>query len=287
MVKLTIFAIAAVVGLIPAPQSVPSSRVSVYVSVVDAAGRPITDLQAGDFEIRDRGKPRPVEAFVPSVASRSVVVLLDVSTSMTAMLDQLLFGAEAVLTQLPPEDRVRLGTFSGTIQLGPVITGSRRAAIQALRQGLRPGGPSRLYDAVFASMEVMASEPDRRLVLVMTDGDDTTSRQSFDDLVKRAQAEDQAVFAMAFDEMTPGRFTFPSRTLMRLAAETGGGYVEWRSGGLNQAAGQLIGQLRSEYRLEFTPVELDGKRHKLEVVVKRKGVRVRARPSFIAGRSGT
>lgn len=148
------------------------------------------------------------------------------------MVNQLLFGAEAVLTELPPQDRVRLGTFSSSIQLGPAITGSRLDAIRSLRQGLKPVGPSALYDAVASSMEAMAGETDRRVVLVLTDGLDTSSRRGFQQVIQRAQEEDQAVFAMAFRDTSPmNRFPFSQtqrasfRALMRLAAETGGGYI--------------------------------------------------------------
>jgi hypothetical protein len=58
--------------------------------------------------------------------------------------------------------------------------------------------------------------------------------------------------------------------------------VEWKGGDLNEPTARLIGQLRAEYRLEFTPADFDGKRHALNVVVKRQGVRVFVRRGFIA-----
>jgi hypothetical protein len=73
--------------------------------------------------------------------------------------------------------------------------------------------------------------------------------------------------------------------LIRHAAETGGVFLEWREGNPAQAAGQLTDQMRAEYRLEFTPTELDGKRHSLKVEVKRKGVRVFLRRNFVAANS--
>ena len=290
--RLTILAAAAGVAVILPPQAAPAPRVSVHVGVVDAMGRPVTDLQAADFEVRDSGTPRPVEAFLPTVPSRSVVVLLDVSASMSRMVDQLVFAAEAVLTELPPQDRVRLGTFSRTLQLGPVITGNRLDAIRSLRQSLKPVGPSALYDAVASSMEAMAGETGRRVVLVLTDGLDTSSRRGFPQIIEPAQRDDQAVFSLAFRDTSPRTGAPVSQTqrahfraLMRLAAETGGVFVEWNAGRLNQAVGRLIGELRSEYKLEFTPVDRRAysNRHKLVVVVKRKVVRVRAREYFLIG----
>jgi Ca-activated chloride channel homolog len=290
--RLTILAAAAGVAIVLPPQAAPAPRVSIHVGVVDAMGRPVTDLQAADFEVRDSGTPRPVEAFLPTVPLRSVVVLLDVSASMSRVVNQLLDAAEAVLRGLPPQDRVRLGTFSRSLQLGPVITGSRLDAIRSLRQGLKPAGPSALYDAVASSMEAMAGETGRRVVLVLTDGLDTNSRRGFPQVIEPAQRDDQAVFSMAFRDTSSVNGVPVSqmqrahyRALMRLAAETGGVFVEWNGGRLNHAVERLIGELRSEYKLEFTPVDRRayGNRHKLQVVVKRTDVRVRAREYFVIG----
>jgi VWFA-related protein len=281
MARIAVFVVAAATGLVPQASPIPPAR-SVHVRVVDDKGQPVTDLQRADFEIRDNGQRRPVEGFAPHVPQRAVVVLLDVSGSMTGLADALMSGAESVLTGLPASDRVRLGTFSDRLQLGPVIRGSRLDALKSLVGGLQSDRWGALYDALLSTMEVIATDTERRVIILMTDGDDSRSKRTLNDVVQQAQALDMAVFALVFPRALPNVPKVDLYETRRLAAETGGGFVEWKGGDVSSAAGPLIGQLLSEYRLDFTPIELDGKRHRLEVIVKRKGTRVVAPRNFVA-----
>ena len=285
MARIIVLAIA-LLNFVPASQPTPPGRVTIHLSVLDAKGGPVTDLQAADFEIRDKGKLRPVEVFTTDVPVRSVIVLLDISGSMTPWFDALPAAAAAVLTDLPPTDRVRLGAFAVRLQLGPVISGNRLDALQTFRSALNLDGPapSALYDAVISSLETLAGDVGRRVVVLLTDGGDSSSRRRPSDVLERAQALDAAIFVLAFPErrdISPSPGT-DLRIQVRDATETGGGYVEWKGGNLNEATARLIGQLRAEYRLEFTPADIDGKRHALDVVVKKQGVRVFVRRRFIA-----
>jgi hypothetical protein len=177
MARIIVLAIA-FLNFVPVSQPTPPGRVFIHLSVLDGKGRPVTDLQAADFEIRDQGKLRPVEAFTTDVPVRSVVVLLDISGSMTPWLDALPAAAGAVLTDLPPTDRVRLGAFASRLQLGPVISGDRLDALQTFRSGLKLDGPrpSALFDAVVSSLEPPASQSDtsRKLAGVMWSGREAT-----------------------------------------------------------------------------------------------------------------
>jgi Ca-activated chloride channel family protein len=263
----------------PAPGSV-----SVHLSVIDDQNQPVTGLRATDFEIRDKGQRRPVEGFTADLPVRSVVVLLDVSASMVTSFDALAVAAKAVLTDLPAGDSVRLGAFADRLQLGSVITGSRVEALEKFRSGVQLGNSSSLYDALTTSIEALAGDAGRRAVVLITDGGDTSSRRNHRDVVERAQALDVAIYALVFPgpPMIRSNLGAKFQIQARLATDTGGSFVEWKGGTPNEAAVQLIRQLRAEYRLEFLPASLDGKRHALEVVVKKKGMRVFVRRGFIA-----
>jgi Ca-activated chloride channel family protein len=190
----------ATLTLVPVLQPVPAGRVAIHVRVVDQQGRPITDLQASDFEIRDKGRARPVESFAAAVPARSVVVLLDTSTSMTTRIDALLAATGTVLTALPASDSVRLGKFANRTHVMPVISGSRADAFRAFRSGLTVGGSSALYDALLDSIDLLAGDDRRRAIVLMTDGGDTSSRRQEDDVLARAQALDVAVSVLAFPD---------------------------------------------------------------------------------------
>ena len=260
--------------------------VPVYATAVDSAGRLVSDLQQQDFEIYDDGKKQEVTIFRSDVQPLSVVVMLDTSGSMTANLDLLKNAAEKFVIRLLPFDRARIGSFSDKIDLSPAFTSDRDALVRYLHEDVDFGNPTRLWDAAAVSMDALAEETNRRVVLLFTDGDDTASTQhSLRDVMRRAQAEDFMVYGIGFRSRVMGTITRPDPGLKKLATETGGGYFELKtSDELNATFSAVADELHRQYVLGFTPTTLDGKVHKLSVVARRPGMTVRARTSYVADR---
>jgi VWFA-related protein len=258
--------------------------VPIYATVVDGSGRLVPDLTQGDFEIYDEGRRQEISIFRSDVQPLSVVVMLDTSGSMTVHLDLLKHAAENFVIRLLPFDRARVGSFSDKIDLSPQFTSDRDALIRYLREGVDFGNPTRLWDAGMASMDALSEETNRRVVLLFTDGDDTASQDaSLGDLLRRAQAEDVMFYGIGLRSQVMGRSTRPDPGLRRLATETGGGYFELRSTDeLGSTFGRVADELHRQYVLGFTPENLDGKVHKLEIEVKRPGMTVRARKTYVA-----
>jgi Ca-activated chloride channel family protein len=258
--------------------------VPVYATVLDADGRLVADLQQSDFEIYDEGKKQDLTIFRSDVQPLSAVVMLDTSGSMTANLELLKNAAEKFVIRLLPFDRARIGSFSDKIDLSPEFTGDRDALVRYLHEDVDFGNPTRLWDAAYVSMETLAQEKNRRVVLLFTDGDDTASQEhSLRDCIRRAQADDFMVYGIGFRSRVMGSETRPDPGLKRLAEETGGGYFELRrSDELNATFSHVADELHRQYVLGFAPTVLDGKTHKLSVVVKRPGMSVRARTSYVA-----
>lgn len=260
--------------------------VPIYATVVDSAGRLIPDLERQDFEVYDEGKKQELSIFLTDVQPVSVVVMLDTSGSMTANLELLKNAAEKFVIRLLPLDRAMIGSFSDKIVLSPGFTNNRDALVRYLHEEIDFGNPTRLWDAAFASMDALAKETNRRVVLLFTDGDDTDSHQhSFGDVLRRAQAEDYMVYGIGFRSRVFGSVTRPDPGLKKLATETGGGYFELRtSDELNSTFSRVADELHRQYVLGFTPAVLDGKTHKLNVAVKKPGMTARARKGYVADR---
>ena len=258
--------------------------VPVYATAVDKAGRLVSDLQQQDFEIYDDGKKQEIAIFRSDVQPLSVVLMLDTSGSMTANLELLKNAAEKFVIRLLPFDRARIGSFSDKIDLSPAFTSDRDALVRYLHEDVDFGNPTRLWDAAAVSMDALAEETNRRVVLLFTDGDDTASQQhSLRDVMHRAQAEDFMVYGIGFRSHVMGTVTRPDPGLKKLAAETGGGYFELKtSDELNSTFSAVADELHRQYVLGFTPASLDGKIHKLNVVSTRPGITVRARTSYVA-----
>jgi len=213
-------------------------------------------------------------------------VTLDFSFSMNNNLDLLRAAAEQFFLRMLPADKGQVGAFSDKIMFSGKFTNDRDDLIMALKD-LQYGNPTRLYDAIDMSIDLLDDASGRKVVLVFTDGDDTASRRSFGDILTKARDKEVMVYAIGLQSeffngarMARSR---PSTALRKLADETGGGYFELKkTAELAPTFTRVMQELHSLYALGFSPANLDGKEHKLEVKVK--SGTARARRSYIASR---
>jgi Ca-activated chloride channel homolog len=288
----TVVAIAALAGsLVVAAQDQPIFKsnvrtVPIYATVVDPSGRLVPDLEQGDFQILDNGKPADVTLFSNESQPFTAVVMLDTSASMTANLKLLNRAAEQFLLRLLPVDKAQVGAFNDKIQLSGTFTNNRDELIGALND-LYFGNPTRLNDGIAAGLDALQGIDGRRVVLVFTDGEDTSSKTGFKTVLERARDEEVMVYSIGLEsEFFNGMRivkTRPSRDLRRIADETGGGYFELvKTADLAPTFSRVAQELRSQYLIGFAPAALDGKVHKLDVKVTKPGMTVRARRSYLA-----
>jgi Ca-activated chloride channel homolog len=260
--------------------------VPIYATVVDTNGRLVPSLEQKDFSVLDNGKPAEMLLFSNESQPFTAVVMLDTSASMTANLKLLNRAAEQFLLRLLPVDRAQVGAFNDKIQLSGTFTNNRDELIGALND-LYFGNPTRLNDGIAAGLDALKGVDGRRVVLVFTDGEDTSSRIGFKTVMERARDEEVMVYSIGleseyFNGMRVVR-SRPSRDLRKISDETGGGYFELqKTDELSPTFTRVAQELRSQYLIGFAPVALDNKVHKLEVKVNRPGMTVRARKSYLA-----
>jgi Ca-activated chloride channel family protein len=260
--------------------------VPIYATVVDSSGRLVPDLERGDFSILDNGKPAELSLFSNESQPFSAVVMLDTSASMTANLKLLNRAAEQFLLRLLPVDKAQVGAFNDKIQLSGTFTNDRDELISALND-LYFGNPTRLNDGIAAGLDALNGIDGRRVVIVFTDGEDTSSKLGFKTVMERARDEEVMVYSIGLEsEYFNGVRVVrsrPSRDLKKISDETGGGYFELlKTADLAPTFTRVAQELRSQYLIGFAPVALDGKVHKLDVKVSRPGMVVRARKSYLA-----
>jgi Ca-activated chloride channel family protein len=260
--------------------------VPIYATVLDSNGRLVPDLERADFSITDNGKPADVTLFSNESQPFTAVVMLDTSASMTANLKLLNRAAEQFLLRLLPVDKAQVGAFNDKIQLSGMFTNNRDELIAALND-LYFGNPTRLNDAIGASLDVLKGVDGRRVILVFTDGEDTASRIGFKTVLERARDEEVMVYSIGLEsEYFNGQRVVrsrPTRDLRRISEETGGGYFELqKTADLAPTFTRVAQELRSQYLIGFAPAALDGRVHKLDVKVVKPGMTVRARRSYLA-----
>jgi VWFA-related protein len=281
-----------------------AKTVAVYATVTDSKGRLVPDLAREDFEVRDSGKSQPLTVFSAEVQPITVVMLLDRSGSMRANFRLVEAAGEAFVRRLDPTDRARIGSFANKIQIDPPdFTSDREELIRILRSNLQPEGPTPLWNAVDAAITNLLPHDGRRVVLVFTDGMDNPgnfklNNASVMDVMRRAQEQNVMVYAIGlagndmglagglgrgggFGRMMSG----PDPGLPGIAEETGGGYFELtRAEDLAASFARVADELHRQYSLGFEQPKLDGKTHKIEVKVKKTGMKVRARKEYVAAK---
>lgn len=264
--------------------------VPIYATVTDASGRLVPDLKEADFEVLDNGKPTPLTLFVAEVQPIAVVTALDTSGSMTLVLDFVKLAAETFVLRLLPQDRGRVAAFDDKILMSPRFTSDRDELVRHLQTEIQFGNGTRLWDAMYRSIAELKNETIRRVVLVLSDGEDTTSKEvGGEDVLARAQADDVMVYAIGLRNRYRGGpngswiESRPDRFLKKMTDQTGGGYFELtRTTELNSTFSRVADELHRQYLMAISPAALDGKVHKLDVRVKVPGMTVRARKSYTA-----
>ena len=263
--------------------------VPIFATVLDAKGRLVPDLLQADFEVFDNGKPAPLTNFVAEVQPIAVVTAIDLSGSMTGAIKIVTQAAEAFMLRLLPHDRARIVTFDDRTRWSPEFTGDRDKLIGYLRSELQYGNSTRLWDALYESVGVLKPESLRKVIVVLSDGDDYGSKIAGDDEVTAAaQDSDVMVYTVGLRNRYRGGpggswiESRPDRSLKKLSELTGGGYFELtRATELNTTFTRVADELHRQYLLGIA-AQSDGKPHRLEVRAKVPGMTVRARKSYVA-----
>jgi Ca-activated chloride channel family protein len=281
-----------------------SDAVRVFVTVTDREGQLVTTLSRDDFEVRDEGKPQPITLFDNTPQPVRLIVMLDVSGSMEGNLSLLRGAAEELFSRLGPADVARVGSFGREVVISPSFTRDPDALRTALPRAIAPDAPTPLWRAVDEAMDGFGAEREvRPVVLVLSDGKDsgpTGFRQRYvsqAEIVDRARREDVMVYGIGMRSRSarqmpgigPGGLQaalmadFPDPGLALVAEQTGGGYREIRVGqDLGTAFAQVLDELHSQYLIGFAPPKRDGKVHDIDVRVAQRGLKPRARRSYLA-----
>ena len=270
--------------------------VTVTATVRDRRGRMVRGLDAGDFEIFDKGERRAITDFRAEPSPVSLAVLFDISGSMRTAdrMSAARFAAHHVLSWLEPgRDEAALLTFDSRLHMVAPFTVDTRALQGALGE-VDPFGATSLHDAIAdAARQAATRNGRRRAVVVITDGVDTASGLTPAEVSGIASSIDVPVYILAtvmpIDH--PGREGSLQRDLPRGVDGNIDDLATWTGGALffvstpsdtSGAARQVIDELRLQYVMAFEPSGASGWRP-IEIRTRDKDHTVRARSGYIAG----
>ncbi len=273
--------IAGVLSLHAQQPTFSARREAVRVDVlVTDRGKPVRNLQAGDFELLDAGVPQQIDVVTFEQLPLSIVLALDSSASIGMDdLNHLRQGGRALLDGLKPEDQTALISFTDAVTLRERLTGSRDRigrALDLLEPSRDPLGGTALIDACFTAMTLMDAESARSLLIAFTDGLDTSSWLPADRVLQAARRSNVVVYGVS----TSG---VPRRSFLRdLSEATGGGAIEIKS---TADAGatflEILDEFRQRYVIAFSPDNVPGTGwHPLTVRVKNRNLDVKARAGY-------
>lgn len=263
--------------------------INVNVIVTDRAGKNVSGLDKSAFSVVDDELTQEISFFSAEDTPVSIAVIFDTSQSMEA--EKIVRAREALARFIElshRSDEYFLINFSDQVQL--LLDGSQDLeAVLDKFAYLKPQGQTSLYDATYLGIEKVArGSRGRRAILLITDGNDTSSRYSLRDVSQALQESDVVVYAIGILGFSRVKALAGRRTLERLTSVSGGkAYFPRSSEALTGAFEQIALELRSQYFIAYRPIDLSSGRKwhriKVELTSVDKGrFKVRSRPGAYA-----
>ena len=301
MMRLAPFVLAALAAVASpaAPQQAPVFRVDldmVHVTVTahDAKGRLVSDLTEADFVLRENRQLQPLQLFAsaampesegaPSELALNLGMLFDTSESMRDDLRLSKESAVRFLDNIPRAKDLLLVFFDRDIRLSRYNSENQQGIFERIleSQGV---GETALHDSLAIYLSRVADTPGRKVLVLFTDGEDTTSRIGIGEVFSLLRASDVVVYPVAFPGDRPQSVAgLRAQAFLSALAEESGGQVFKPQASRELAAiyQSILEELGSQYVLGYVSrnVAHDGKLRKLSVEVKRPGVKLRYRPGY-------
>lgn len=264
--------------------------VQLHATVIDGKGKLVINLPQSAFTVLENGKPQPLKLFRREDVAVSMGLIIDNSGSMRDKRAKVNQAALALVKASNKEDEVFIVNFNDEAYLDRPFTNDIRKMEEALTKIDSRGGTA-MRDAVTMSIDYIKEKAkrDKKVLLVVTDGDDNTSAatNTMEKLVEKAQQSEILVYTIGLlTEEERGKAKRATRALNALAAATGGiAYFPKAVDDVEQLAVQVAHEIRNQYTMSYSPLEasLDGSYRRIQVVAKGPGkLTVRTRSGYYA-----
>jgi len=267
--------------------------VSLNVTVTDAATHYITDLEESDFLVFEDGIKQNVTFFSRRQSPIALSLLLDSSASMEEHLPVLQTAASNFVHKLKSNDIAQVIDFDSRVEIRQGFTGNQAELDTAISQ-LAAGGSTSLHNAIYIALKELrkvraVNEEDvrRQALIVFSDGEDTSSLVSFDEVLDLAKRSETSIYTIALrgSDVQAKGFREAEFVMRTLAQETGGrSFFPARIDDLNGVYTQIADELASQYTLGYTSANprRDGAWRRIVVQVSRPNVTPRTKKGYYA-----
>jgi Ca-activated chloride channel homolog len=277
----------------PTPFRAGVELVSLNVTVTDPANHYVADLEQGDFAVFEDGVKQDITFFNRKVEPVALSMLLDTSASMEDKLPTLQSAAINFVHRLKPNDLAQIIDFDSRVEIRQGFT-SKQPDLEAAINQTAAGGSTSLHNAIYIALKELKKirardEEDvrRQALIVFSDGEDTSSLVSFDEVLELAKRSETAIFTIALrglNTQTKG-FREAEFVMRQLAQETGGkSYFPAKIDDLNGVYGQIADELSSQYTLGYTSknAKRDGAWRRVVVQVTKSNLAPRTKRGYYA-----
>ncbi len=274
--------------------------VSMNVTVTDPTNRYITDLTEKDFEIFEDGVKQELTLFNRTNLPVALSLLIDTSSSMEDRMSTAQDAAIGFVRKLRPTDMGEVIGFDSRAEVLQKFTNNPAELEQAIRKTVA-GGSTSLNNALYISLKGLKKIPvrqeeeiRRQAIVLLSDGEDTSSLVSFDDVLDLARRSETAIYAIGLMEDGSGTqskgFREATYALRQLTTDTGGrAFFPADIKSLATVYGQIYDELSSQYTIGYTSKNprRDGAWRRLVVRVARPNVQARTKQGYFAPTSAS
>ena len=267
--------------------------VSVNVTVTDTVHRYVTDLEMPEFSVFEDGVKQDITFFNRQQQPIALSLLLDSSASMEAQLGTLQTAAANFVRRLKPNDLAQIIDFDSRVEIRQGFTGNQAELESAIRN-TAAGGSTSLYNAIYIALRelrkiraVSEEEVRRQALIVFSDGEDTSSLVSFEEVLDLAKRSETAIYTIALrgtDVQTKG-FREAEYVVRTLSQETGGrAFFPARIEDLAAVYADIGDELASQYTIGYTSKnpKRDGAWRRLVVQASRPNLTARSKKGYYA-----
>jgi Ca-activated chloride channel homolog len=264
--------------------------VSLSVTVTDGA-KYVTGLEEDDFDIFEDGTKQTISFFSHLQQPVALAILLDTSNSMEEKIGTAQEAAIGFVRRMKKNDAIEVIEFNSQVRIPQPFTNDVSLLERAIRATTVNGSTS-LYNAIYVSLKQLkderaksAEEIRRQAIIVLSDGDDTSSVIEYDDVLDLAKRSETAIYAIGLRQPETGRGKFKEAefVLRQLSQETGGRvFFPTSVAELGKIYEQISEELSSQYSIGYTsknPMR-NGAWRKIEVRVNKPGLVARTRRGY-------
>jgi Ca-activated chloride channel homolog len=265
--------------------------VSLNVTVTDGTGKYVTDLNQEDFDVYEDGVRQNLTFFSRTQQPISLALLLDTSASMEEKMPIAQEAAIGFAHQLHKEDQAEIIDFDSQVRILAPFTGDGAALEKAIRATTANGSTS-LYNAIYISLKELrktkaesTSDIRRQAIVLLSDGDDTSSLIEFDEVLDLAKRSETAIYAIGLRQGEVGRREFKEAefVLRQLSQETGGRvFFPTDARELPKIYQTIWEELSSQYSIGYTSgnPKRDGAWRRIAVRIQRPGLTARTKQGY-------